>query len=97
MELGISEKRDELERGRYIEKSRSAETLKFICGPKKIGGGEYQNISHRANQDALRALGRPLEGWCAAIIYYISEYIYKIKEILPIGDKKLWAALLGRT
>ena len=66
--------KDELERGRYLEKQRSSKTFKIICGPVKLGG----ILSEMANgpaQSTLSDLKMPRGSYYAEVTTYMNNYL----------------------
>ena len=79
MKLAISERRDELERARYIGKQRISQTRGAIFGPEKVGR-ITQDMANGPTQATLRGLEKPINAWNIAVIQYINNYLRNTED-----------------
>ena len=76
MKNAIAEERDILERNRYIEKLRSAQTIKIIGDPGKLDT-IYREMLIETTHETLADMGRFEDMYFGAIIQYIHRYLWK--------------------
>ena len=92
MKNALAEQRDILERNRYVEKIRSAQTIKIICDPEELNriyGELYdEEITHRT----LEIMGSDEDAYYGTVIQYINQYLYSITEVIPEKDEDVWTA-----
>ena len=89
MKNALAEQRDILERGRYVEKIRSAQTIKIICEPEvldKMFQEQRKETTHRALED-LRSWEDMYYG---TAIQYINQYLYSLTEAIPRKYNEVW-------
>ena len=92
MENALSEQRDILERDRYVEKIRSAQTIKIICEPEELNRiyGELfdEEVTHRA----LEMMGSDEDTYLGTVTQYINQYLYHLTEVIPGKNEDVWTA-----
>ena len=96
MGLSISAERDALENTDiYIKNAHLANTENHMM-PEKARRGLRERRA-RANPGRPHDLERPRDAWYHAIVEYIKEFVYKIKEYIPREDHTLWTFMGGHT
>ena len=77
------------ERERYVEKIRSAQTIKIICDPGMLDK-MYREQQEETTFIAMAYL-RSWEDMCyGTIIQYINQYLYSLTEATPRKDEEVW-------
>ena len=89
MKNALAEERYILERNRYIEKVRSAQTIKIIVGPGQLEKQFKENIKE-TTYEALSELKKWDELYIGIIIRHIDQYIWRILDVLPEDDEEVW-------
>ena len=89
MKYALAEQRDIPERDRYIEKRRSALTVKIIAGPKQLDQ-LYEELTQEIIYKAMAEMGKWNEIYLGNIVGHMSHYIWKIIHTLHNDDDSLW-------
>ena len=91
----ISEERDTLGRNRYIEKQRSAQTIKIIGSPNKLNT-IYREMLSETTHEVITDMERYEGMYFGSVIQYIGRYLWKIVDFLPEKHKQIWDMYQGR-
>ena len=89
MRHALAEQRDIPERDRYIEKRRSAMTIKIIADPKQLDA-LYEECMEEATYKAMAEMKKWGEIYLGITTHHINHYIWKLIYILPDDDEELW-------
>ena len=92
MKNALAAERDILERNRYIEKIRSAQTIKIICDPEELNALYGQMFQNELTHRVLEEMGSDEDAYYGTIIQYINQYLYNVTEVIPEEDSEVWAA-----
>ena len=93
-ENALADERDVLERNRYIEKVRSAQTSKIIGDPDRIDR-MYKKLLEANTYAALSDLRRWEDMYFGTVIQYINQYLYSIVDAIPKDDEEVWEMFRG--
>ena len=88
-ENALAEERDVLERNRYIEKVRSAQTIKIIGDPDRLDR-LYKKLFEEETYAALADLRRWEAMYFGTAIQYINQYLYSVIDHIPQDDEEVW-------
>ena len=89
MENALAEQGDVLERERYVEKVRSAQTIKIICDPGTLDK-MYKEQLAETTFIALEDLRRWEDMIYGTTIQYIDQYLYSITDAIPQNEEEVW-------
>ena len=92
MKNALAAERDVLERDRYVEKIRSAQTIKIICEPDDLNTLYRQLYKKELTVRALEEIGNDEDAYYGTITQYINQYLLNVTEVIPEDDEKVWAA-----
>ena len=83
MKNALSAERDILEMDRYVEKIRSAQTIKIICGTGDLNTLYGQLYDKELTHRALEEMGNDEDTYYGTVAQYINQYLYNITEVTP--------------
>jgi len=89
MRYALAEQRDIPERDRYIEKRRSALTVKIIADPKHLDE-LYEELIQEITYKAMAEMEKRGEIYLGIVTEHINHYLWKLIHTLPKGDEELW-------
>ena len=88
MKNALAEERDVHGRNRYIEKVRSAQTIKIIADPDQLGK-QYREFIKETTYDAMTDLKKWGEIYLGIPIHHINQYLWGIMGALPGDDEEM--------